>query len=77
MPERINLQEFTTLVYDACFFVKERPPKEDLKAIFTILDTNRDGYISLTEYMNFIRKYLGKGLQIVDEINPEASKKVV
>lgn len=35
--------------------------------IFEILDRDKDGFITFEEYINFIRKYLGRGLQIVDQ----------
>jgi Ca2+-binding EF-hand superfamily protein len=42
----ISLDEFILLVTEACFFIRVKPPTEDLKEIFIILDTNKDGFIS-------------------------------
>lgn len=44
-----------------------RPENDLLTSVFQIIDTNRDGYITLIEYINFIRQYLGRGLAIIDE----------
>lgn len=53
-------------MYESCFFVKVRPTKSDLLAIFEILDTDKDGFISFEQYINFIRHYLGRRLQVID-----------
>lgn len=60
---RISLQEFIELVLYACFFLKVKPTKEDLTEIFKILDTDNDGYLTFAQYIDFIRKYLGLGIQ--------------
>lgn len=64
---RISLQQFIALVFENCFFLRFKPQQELLTQVFQIIDTNRDNYISLTEYMDFIRKYLGRGLAIIDD----------
>lgn len=55
------------MVRDNTFFLRFRPDNELLTKVFQIIDTNRDGWITLLEYMNFIRQYLGRGLTITDE----------
>lgn len=45
---------------DGCFFITIKPYLEDLKSIFEALDTDKDGFITLSQYIDFIRKYLGK-----------------
>jgi Ca2+-binding EF-hand superfamily protein len=64
--KKISIREFIDFMYESCFFVKVRPSKSDLLSIFEILDTDKDGFISFEEYINFIRHYLGRGLQIID-----------
>lgn len=63
---RISIREFIDLLYDNLSFIKIRPSKQDLLTIFEILDTDKDGFISFEQYITFIRKYLGRGLEIVD-----------
>lgn len=63
---KLSLLDFTTLVRENSFFIRYRPDNELLTKIFQIIDTNRDNWITLTEYMNFIRQYLGRGLTIID-----------
>ena len=64
---RFSLQNFIDLVRDNTFFLRFRPENDLLAKVFQIIDTNRDNWITLVEYMNFIRQYLGRGLIIVDE----------
>lgn len=66
---KISIREFIDFMYENCFFVKVRPTKSDLLGIFEILDTDKDGFISFEQYINFIRHYLGRGLQVID--NPK------
>ena len=61
---KISLNEFIELVLFACFFLRVKPSREDLTEIFRSLDTDKDGYITFAEYIDFIRKYLGLGIQI-------------
>jgi Ca2+-binding EF-hand superfamily protein len=64
---QISIREFIDLLFDNLFFIKVRPSKQDLLTIFEILDTDKDGFISFQQYINFIREYLGRGLEIVDK----------
>jgi Ca2+-binding EF-hand superfamily protein len=64
---RFSLQNFIDLIRDNTFFLRFRPENDLLTKVFQIIDTNRDNWITLVEYMNFIRQYLGRGLIIVDE----------
>lgn len=66
---RISLAEFIELVLYATFFLRVKPTNEDLTEIFKLLDTDSDGFISFAQYIDFIKKYLGLGLQ--PEIEPE------
>ena len=47
----------------ACFFLRKKPFNPDLLAVFAIIDTNKDGWITFNEYGDFIRKYLGLGIK--------------
>lgn len=74
---KINCQEFIILITDACSFVTIRPFEEDLKAIFADLDTDKDGYITIRQYIEFIRKHIGRGLGIEDlPASPKKEPKV-
>lgn len=64
---RFSLLQFISLIRDNTFFLRFRPEEDLLTKVFQIIDTNRDGYITLLEYMNFIRQYLGSGLTIIDD----------
>lgn len=70
---KINLKEFIELVLYACFFLRVKPTEADLTEIFNLLDTDKDGYITFSEYVDFIRKYLGLGIQPepVPEVKPD------
>lgn len=61
--KRISLAQFIDLVLYACFFLRVKPTKEDLTEIFNFLDTDKDGFITFSQYVDFIRKYLGLGIQ--------------
>lgn len=73
---KISLREFIELVLYACFFLRVKPTEADLTEIFRFLDTDNDGYITFAEYVNFIRKYLGLGIQPepLPPANPDANK---
>jgi len=43
--------------------LRVKPTREDLTEIFKLLDTDSDGYITFSQYVDFIRKYLGLGIQ--------------
>ncbi len=64
---RFSLQNFIDIVRDNTFFLRFRPENDLLTKVFQIIDTNRDNWITLIEYMNFIRQYLGRGLTVVDD----------
>lgn len=68
---RISLEEFIELVTYACFFLKHKATRVDLTEIFRFLDTDNDGFITFAQYVDFIRKYLGMGIQ-VEEVKPVA-----
>lgn len=70
---RFSLQQFISIVRDNTFFLRFKPENDLLTQVFQIIDTNRDGYITLIEYMNFIRKYLGRGVIAIEE----APKKIM
>ena len=44
--------------------MRKKPYHEDLLAIYSLIDTNNDGWVDFSEYVDFIRKYLGFGIQI-------------
>jgi Ca2+-binding EF-hand superfamily protein len=60
--KKISLDEFISLINDACYFITYKPPRDTLIFIFRELDTDRDGFITFTQYADFIRKYLGNGI---------------
>lgn len=68
---KISLEEFIDLVLFACFFLKYKPSKEDLTEIFITIDTDKDGFIYFAQYLEFIIKYLGIGLDMYKEENPK------
>lgn len=51
--------------------MKYKPSKEDLTEIFITIDTDKDGFISFSQYLEFIIKYLGIGLDMYKEENPK------
>jgi hypothetical protein len=55
----ISLEEFLLLIDRASSWMKIRHEKSLLEAIFKIIDTNADGFISYKEFISFVRKYLG------------------
>ena len=69
--KRINLEEFINLVNYACFFLRKKPLRDDLVNIFNMIDTDRDGWITFMQYIDFIRKYLGLGIQNAVEAPPK------
>lgn len=56
----INLGEFLQLVDSACYWMRNRPPKDLLVQIFADLDTDKDGFITYDQYIMLIRNYLSK-----------------
>ncbi len=61
---KISLADFIGFFTEHCFFIRVKPSREDLEAIFKELDTDSDGFISFFQYAEFIRKYLGNGLDL-------------
>lgn len=59
---KISLDEFISLINDACYFITYKPFRDDLVFIFNQLDTDKDGFITFQQYADFIRKYLGNGI---------------
>ena len=58
---------------NACFFLRKKPYQEDLLTIYGLIDTNNDGWVDFSEYVDFIRKYLGFGL-VVEPLPPSDGK---
>lgn len=67
---KISLAEFIELFALACHFLRKRHSKEDLTEIFGILDTDKDGYITFSQFVDFIKKYLGLGLPEPEQPKP-------
>lgn len=44
---RFSVQQFVTLIRDNTFFLRFRPENDLLVQIFQLIDTNKDGYITL------------------------------
>jgi len=68
---KISLEQFILLITDACFFIRLRPSIEDLTWIFQQLDTDHDGFITFQQYADFIRKYLGRGIDFHKRPEPK------
>ena len=49
---------------ESIFFIRIKRSIEDLTYIFNELDTDKDGFITFNEYANFIKKYLGNGIDL-------------
>ena len=64
--KKINVNEFIELIESGCFFLKFKPLRADLTIIFKILDTDKDGFITFSQYFDFIRKYLCEGYELPD-----------
>jgi Ca2+-binding EF-hand superfamily protein len=60
--KKISLEEFIALITESCFFIRYKVPREDLVFIFNELDTDKDGFITFQQYVDFIKKYLGNGI---------------
>jgi Ca2+-binding EF-hand superfamily protein len=69
---KIALEEFVSLITEACYFIRFKPLREDLVFIFNALDTDRDGYITFQQYAEFIKKYLGNNIDIWAKPAPPA-----
>lgn len=67
--KKISLEEFIILILEGCYFIKFKPTRQDLEFIFGVLDTDKDGYITFQQFVDFIRKYLG------NDIDPWALRK--
>lgn len=61
---KISLEDFIELFTEHCYFVRVKPSREDLEAIFKELDTDKDGFLTFHQYSNFIKNYLGNGLDL-------------
>ena len=57
---KINLDQFIILIHDSTSYLKFQVLNDDLVAIFKIIDTDNDGWITYREYVAFILKYLGR-----------------
>jgi Ca2+-binding EF-hand superfamily protein len=58
----------------ASSWMKIRHDKALLEAIFKIIDTNSDGFISYKEFITFVRRYLGGRLCSEDFKDPFEGK---
>ena len=50
---------------EGCYFLRKKPYPEDLRAIYQIIDTNRNGVVEFSEFTVFIQKYLGVGVKAI------------
>lgn len=62
--QKLNLEDFISIFTESTFFIRIKPSIEDLTYIFNELDTDKDGFITFNEYANFIKKYLGNGIDL-------------
>ena len=74
LTKKISLDEFIKLITEGCYFIKYVPMYDDLVFIFKELDTDHDGFITFQQFVDFIRKYLGNGID--PWLKPEKSEKV-
>jgi len=56
----ISLDEFLELMNQACFWMRNKPPRDLLLQIFKNLDTDNDGFITYEQWIMFIRNFLSK-----------------
>lgn len=70
----ISWAEFVILIEFSTVWMKVKHDHGLLQAIFKIIDTNGDGFISYKEYMAFIRKYLGGRIANDDFVDPLADR---
>lgn len=61
---KLSLEDFIKIFTESTFFIRIKPSIEDLTYIFNELDTDKDGFITFNQYVNFIRKYLGNGIDL-------------
>nr|BAJ98216.1 predicted protein [Hordeum vulgare subsp. vulgare] len=61
---KLSFEDFSSIFTEHCFFIKLKPSQEDLRYIFDELDTDHDGFITFKQYSDFVRKYLGNGLDL-------------
>jgi Ca2+-binding EF-hand superfamily protein len=54
--------------------MRAKPAETDLTEVFKTIDTDHDGYISFSEYVDFIRKYLGLGIQNEPEVKHDVGE---
>lgn len=64
----LSLSDFILVMKFAFAFLNYDFKQDDLTRIFQFIDTDRDGYISYSEYFTFIRNYLGSKRQITQPI---------
>ena len=62
LSKKISLDEFILLITEGCYFIKYKPPRDDLIFIFKELDTDHDGFITFQQFVDFIKKYLGNNI---------------
>lgn len=74
LTKKISLDEFIKLITEGCYFIKYVPMYDDLVFIFKELDTDHDGFITFQQFVDFIRKYLGNGID--PWLKPEKAEKV-
>ena len=61
---KISLADFIGFFTERSSFIRVKPSRQDLEAIFKELDTDSDGFITFFQYAEFIKKYLGNGLDL-------------
>lgn len=61
---KLSLEDFINIFTESTFFIRIKPSIEDLTYIFNELDTDKDGFITFNQYVNFVRKYLGNGIDL-------------
>lgn len=69
----ISLEEFLEVFRQGTKWMKKQIPRELLVLIFEIIDTNKDGFITYLEFVNFIKKHFSN--QKTEWDFPEFEKK--
>lgn len=59
----LSLNDFILVIRTAFAFLNYEFKTDDLTRLFQFIDTDRDGFISYSEYFGFIRNYLGSKRQ--------------
>lgn len=63
---KINLEDFISLITDSCYYLGLDPLREELETLFKGIDKNEDGFISVHEFLKFVKIYLAGNVDVDD-----------